>query len=301
MSRIAVTGAGGFVGRGLVPALRAAGHSVAALDSRVADVADPKQVTPDLFAHTDVVVHLAGLAHREDADAQALHAVNAAGAAHVARASAEARVGRLVLLSTALVHGNRTHGTPITESSPFAPADAYAESKLAGEDAARGVATSRGLELCILRPPLVHGPGAGGNVARLITWARRGRPLPGAAWHNRRSMVARANLAAAIAAAATHPAAAGRAFLVSDGPPVATGAFYAALCRALGRAPRRLPIPVAALRTGLAAAGKGRDLDRLLADFEVDAAAIRAALGWQPPVPWAAAVAESVRTAPASG
>ncbi len=292
MSRVAVTGAGGFVGRGLVPALRAAGHSVVALGRRDADVADPGAVTPDLFADTDAVVHLAGLAHRDDAAADALHAVNAGGADNVARAARSAGVARLILLSTALVHGPRTQGAPLTEASPLAPADAYAASKLAAERAVAAHARAGGLAVCVLRPPLIYGPDAGGNLARLAAWARRGLPMPTAVRNNRRSLLARANLVSAIGTALDHPGAAGRTFLVSDGPAVTTGELYAALCRAHGRRPRWLPVPGGPLRLGLRALGRGRDLARLLADFELDSGTIRAELNWSPPVPWSDAATQ---------
>jgi UDP-glucose 4-epimerase len=282
MSRIAITGAGGFIGRALVPALKAQGHDVRALHRAEMDVAEPESVTPDLFVATDTVIHLAGMAHSDSADEERLHAVNAAGAGRTARAAARAGVARFVLVSTALVHGSATHGAPVTEKSPLRPDSAYAASKLAGERAVQTMAADTGMSVCVLRPPLVHGPGAGGNIARLAAWARRGWPLPAAAKNNRRSVIEVDNLVSALRCVATHPNAAGEIFLVSDGPPVSTADLYASLSRDAGRRARFLPIPSTIMRLGLATVGRSRDFQRLMADFEVDSDRITHKLGWRP-------------------
>jgi nucleoside-diphosphate-sugar epimerase len=210
-------------------------------------------------------------------------AVNAAGSAALARAARTAGVRRLVLLSTTTVYGDRSHGRPFDESSPPAPATPYAQSKLEAEQLVAGILKGSPTELVVLRPPLVYGPGAKGNFARLVRLVQRGIPLPLGSVRNKRSLVFVDNLADAIMRALDHPAATGRTYVVSDGEDVSTPDLIARLAAALGRQPRLFAVPPALLRLVGALLGRGDEIGRLLDDMAVDSSRIRTELGWRPP------------------
>ncbi len=316
MRRVLVTGAAGFIGRGLCPALAAAGWTVRAALRRPAVEglagAEPVvvgEIGPDTdwraaLAESDAVIHLAARVHvmRETApDAlAAFRRVNTAGTERLARQSAAAGVRRLILVSSIKVNGERTGGertggertggertgdTPFTPDDPPAPADPYGVSKHEAEQALLATATATGLEAVVVRPPLVYGPGVGGNFAALLRLVDRGIPLPLASVANRRSLVGRTNLADLLIRCLDHPAAAGRVFLAADGSEWSTPALIRALARALGRPARLLPCPPLLLRLAGRVTGRGAAVGRLCESLWIDGSAARTALGWQPPLP----------------
>ena len=242
--RVHVTGAGGFVGRALVPELLRRGHEVI-----------------DAIGRAEAVVHLAAIAHRR-ASREQLDEVNVRLAARVGREAA-AQGARLVFLSSVKVHGEESHA-PITEHSPLAPQDAYAMSKVRAEDLLGAIP---GLRLAVLRPPLVYGPGVKANFLALMRAIARGWPLPLGAIDNRRSFIYVGNLADAI----VRCLGAEGTYLVSDGEPVSTPSLCRELGAALGRPARLVPFPGALLPR------------KLRASLEVDDRAIRERLGWRPP------------------
>jgi nucleoside-diphosphate-sugar epimerase len=200
-------------------------------------------------------------------------------------------VRRFVFLSSIKVNGEATHGRAFTADDTPHPEDAYGISKREAEDALHDIADRTGLEVVVLRPPLVYGPGVKGNLRALMRAIDRGIPLPLASIANRRSLVGIDNLIPAIALAATHPAAAGRTFLVSDGEDLSTPQLVRAIASGLGRRARLLPCPVALLRLAGRVTGRSAAVDRLASSLEVDASALRQALGWQPLVPPAVGLA----------
>jgi nucleoside-diphosphate-sugar epimerase len=237
--KVYVTGAGGFIGRHLVPALEHAGH----------------EVQPAL-AGADVVVHLAGIAHRK-ASAVELQEVNVRLPERLAR-----QAPRFVFMSSVKVHGEQS-SRPFTEAAPLDPRDAYAESKARAEDALRAIA---GLKLAVLRPPLVYGPRVKANFLSLMRAVARGWPLPLASIENRRSLIYVGNLVDAINRCLTLEG----TYLVSDGAPVSTPALCREIAEALGTRARLVPFPSALLP------------EKLAASLEVDDAAFRRA-GWRAP------------------
>lgn len=286
--RCVITGAGGFVGRALLPFLAGRGWQVEGWsrnDGFDLDAAGSGADWRRRLAGADAVVHLAARVHQlhEDGDAQLQRylRVNRDGTARLAEAAGAAGVGRFILLSTAKVFGEGGDG-PYGEASPPAPRGAYAASKLAAEQALVEAAGCRGMEFVIIRPPLVYGRGVGGNFLRLQRIAALGLPLPLASVANRRDLVALDNLTDLIALALEHPAAAGRALLCSDGRPYALPELIAAMRRAAGRRPGLLPCPPPLLR------GAGRLLlgeaavARLLDNFELDIGETCRMLGWSP-------------------
>ena len=296
---ILVTGASGFVGRALLARLALEGYRVRGAvrrpDTALAAGAEPVAIgdlmhAPDwrsTLAGVDLVVHLAARAHVLDErspDAFALYrAANTLPTLRLAEAAAAAGVRRLVFVSSVRVHGSRTAGPPVDESSPLEAEDPYGRSKADAERGLAEIARASRLEVVVLRPPLVYGPGARGNFARLARAVARGVPLPFGAVRNRRSLVYVGNLADAIVRSVAHPAAAGRTFMVSDGEDVSTAELVRRIARALGRPPRLVPIPPALLRAVGALAGRGGDVARLLDDLVVDSTLLRRTLGWNPP------------------
>lgn len=300
MSRVLVTGGSGFVGRRLCAMLLEAGYEVA-LTSR-----DPGAHLPDVETRpiapldettdwsraldgVDRVVHLAARVHvMKETAADPLsefRRANTAGTRRLALAAATAGVRRLVFLSTIKVNGESTSASrPFHESDPPQPLDPYGVSKWEAEQALAEVAARTGLETVILRPPLVYGPGVGGNFLRLLDLCRKGWPLPLGAVDNRRSLVHVANLASAIRVCLESPLAAGRVFLVRDGLDVSTAELIRRLSQALGRRTILPAVPPGLLRLAGTITGKSAAVSRLLDSLVVDDREIRQRLCWTPPV-----------------
>jgi UDP-glucose 4-epimerase len=270
--RIAVTGASGFVGGALARTLAEGGHEVRPLDrSTIGDLGDATD-WPRHLAGMDAVVHLAGLAHTRGVEAQRLRKVNVEASLALGRAAAASGV-RMVFMSTIKVLGEETGDLPLTEQSPIAPQDAYARAKAVAEQGLRDIA---GLRLCVVRPPLVYGPGVRANFLALVRAIAGGWPLPLASIRNRRSLIGVGNLAHAVTRCLESPSASGKTFLVADGPPVSTPDLCRAIGEAAGRGARLLPCPPALLEL----APSMRKLTRSLV---ADDSEIRRALGWLPP------------------
>ena len=277
--RITVTGASGFIGRVLVPALASRGHAVRPLGREVlGDIARNSDWAQSV-ADTGAVVHLAALAHRRGVGEARLHAVNVNAPAALGKAAAEAGI-RLIFLSSVKALGEETAGAPYVDSSPAAPRDAYGRVKA---DAERSLRAIEGLKLTILRPPLVYGPGVKGNFLALLRAVDRGWPLPLGSVRNRRSLIYVGNLVEAIVRCVEAPEAMGRTYLVSDSEPVSTPVLIRALARALGRPARLVPFPPGLLELAGSILGRGEAVKRLTRSLEVDDSAIRRELGWRPP------------------
>ncbi len=311
MRRVLITGANGFVGQNLCVALRKAGYAVrGAVRSEVND--DDRWSHGELFFigdigsgtdweealdSIDVVVHLAGRAHilRETAKdplAEFLR-VNAIGTERLARAAANAHVRRFIFISSIGVNGNVTDSSPFSEEDQPRSHNAYAVSKLEAEQALHRVAQETGLEVVIVRPPLVYGPGVGANFLRLLRLVQKGVPLPFGSINNQRSLVYVGNLVDAIIACLEHPAAAGQTYLVSDGEDVSTPELIRRIATSLGRPARLLPVPPALLRFAGQLTGKSAQVERLLDSLVIDSSKIRRELGWTPPFTMEQGLAET--------
>lgn len=297
---ILVTGATGFVGHRLCTKLLAEGWSVrgtllpdevlAALppDVEPALVEPLGPETPWQHALTgiDTVVHLAARVHVMDDRAadplQIFREVNRNGTVQLAREAVAAGVKRLVFVSSIKVNGEESPA-PYHAASPFNPQDPYGISKMEAELGLRSIEAETGLEVVIVRPPLVYGPGVKANFLRMMQVVQRGFPLPLASISNRRSLIYVGNLADALAACATHPEAAGQSFPVSDGEDVSTPELLQ-LCAVALKAPLRLvPCPVTLLRLAGKVTGRMAAVERLTGSLTIDTSAIRHKLGWQPP------------------
>ena len=304
--RVLVTGANGFVGAAAVRRLLQGGTCEVrrALRSATPAAHDPS-AGPDTVAvgdidgatdwraaldGVDVVVHTAARVHmmRESASdpLTAFRRVNTEGSLNLARQTVDAGVRRLVFISSVKVNGEATPpGQPFRPQDPaLRPDDPYGISKFEAEQGLREVAAATGLEIVVIRPVLVYGPGVRANFESMMKWVARGVPLPlGAIRANRRSLVGIDNLADLIACCAVHPAAAGEVFFAADGEDVSTTELLTRVGTALGKPARLLPAPAELLQAGARLIGRGADAQRLCGSLQVDISTNARLLGWHPP------------------
>lgn len=289
---VLVTGSNGFVGAAVALALHEAAVEVRPCSRRDVGQINGQTDWSSVLNAVSSVVHCAARAHvmREHAaDALAAYReVNVAGTMRLAQQAAAAGVQRLVFLSSIKVNGEATTAfQPFTERDVPAPEDAYGQSKLEAEQALLALAAQTGMEVVIIRPPLVYGPGVKGNFAGMARAVQRGLPLPLGAVHNQRSLVALDNLVSLVLLCADRdrsPQAANQVFVVADGEDVSTSTLLRKVARAAGRPSRLLPVPVSWLRAGASLLGKRAVADRLLGNLQVDATKARTLLGWRPVV-----------------
>lgn len=297
---VLVTGATGFVGRplcekllktfGLVRGSVWIAEPATCLPAGVQlapiEAIGPATDWSEALTGIDTVVHLAARVHVMDDTSEdpleAYRQVNVSGTENLARQSVANGVRRLVFISSVKVHGEESDVT-YTEENALSPQDPYGVSKLEAEVALKRIAKNTGLEVVIIRPPLVYGPGVKANFLRLLGTVERGIPLPLASIDNRRSLVYLGNLIDAISLCATHPKAAGQAFLVSDGDDVSIPDLIRRLASALERPARLLPCPTTLMRLAGRMLSKASAVDRLVGSLTVDSSKINRELGWQPP------------------
>lgn len=298
---VLITGANGFVGhsacaRALADGMQVWGATRRAvpLPSGVVAVVVPGLGSPGGWVAgltgCDAVLHAAARVHvMNDSVADPLiefRRVNVDGTLHLARQAAAAGVRRFVFVSSVKVNGEGTAaGHPFTAADAPAPQDPYGISKMEAEQGLRQIAADTGMEVVVVRPPLVYGPGVKANFATLMRWLQRGIPLPlGAVTDNRRSLVALDNLVDLLITCIDHPAAAHQTFLVSDGEDLSTTGLLRRMGQAMGTPARLIPVPPALLRLGAAALGQGDMAQRLLGSLQVDITHTRQTLGWTPPI-----------------
>jgi nucleoside-diphosphate-sugar epimerase len=303
MSRVLVTGASGFVGRALVPALVTSGYDVrAAVRHTPAPFAPPVEVATQgdlgayvdwqpLMAEVDFVVHLAGIAHTGSGVTEARYdCVNHLATAALAEAARTTRVKRVVFVSTIRAQTGPRSGYILTEADAPRPTDPYGHSKLAAE-----IALARsGADFTVLRPVLVYGPGVKGNLRALVRLATLPVPLPCGAFPNLRSVLSVYNLVAAIAHVLRHAASGGQTYVVADLQPVSLADIVTALRAGLGKAPRLLAVPPGLIRLGLTVLGRSRTWDQLEGQLVVDPDKLITA-GWRPDLHTTAGLAAMAR------
>ena len=235
------------------------------------------------------VLHCAARVHvMADASANPLdefRRVNVQGTLALARQSAAAGVRRFVFISSIKVNGESTQaGQPFTADDMPAPLDAYGISKMEAEQGLRKLSSQTGMEVVMIRPPLVYGPGVKANFAAMMRGLQRGLPLPLGAIYNQRSLVALDNLVDLIVTCISHPAAANQTFLVSDGEDVSTTELLRRMGQALGKPARLLPVPASWLQLAATVVGKRGVAQRLCGSLQVDIEKTRQLLDWTPPL-----------------
>lgn len=298
--KLLLTGASGFVGGAVLAASQSRGMSVRSVFRSDAPVAEGDAVTVSSLAadtdwsvavsNIDVVIHCAARVHvMHDAEVDplmAFRAVNVDGTLNFARQSAFAGVKRFVFISTVKVNGECTQpGIPYTAHDAPAPEDAYGISKAEAEAGLRLLSDETGMEVVIIRPPLVYGPGVKGNFSSLLRLVARGLPLPlGSATTNRRSLVGLDNLVDLILTCVDHPMAANQTLLVSDGEDLSTAALLRRIGKSLNRSTRLIPVPVSILIIASRLLGKSSIAQRLLGSLQVDISKTCTLLNWKPPV-----------------
>ncbi|KWA01540.1 NAD-dependent dehydratase [Burkholderia cepacia] len=300
MTRIVVTGANGFVGRAVCRLALAAGHTVTALVRRpggcVAGVREWVHDAPDFAGlvdawpadlEADCVIHLAARVHvmrdeSPDPDA-AFEATNVAGTLRVAEAADAHGTRRFVFASSikAVAEGDR--GVPLAEDVTPAPEDPYGRSKLRAEQALAQFGLHAGVDVVIVRPPLVYGPGVRANFLKMMDVVSRGLPLPLGAIAARRSLVYVDNLADALLRCAIDPRAAGECFHVADDDAPSVAGLLRMVGDALGRPARLFPVPVTVLLALGRLTGRSAAVDRLTGSLQLDAGRMKRVLDWQPP------------------
>ena len=256
----------------------------------------------DCLLNVTVVVHCAARVHVMQDDAadplREYRNANVLGTMTLARQAAAAGVRRFVFLSSIKVNGEMTGpGRSFRADDAPAPEDAYAISKWEAEQALLALANETGMEVVIIRPPLVYGPGVKGNFASMLRWVAHGVPLPlGAVRDNRRSLVALDNLVELIVTCIVHRAAVNEVFLAGDGEDLSTAGLIERLAAAMGRPARLVSIPTRWIEWGASLLGKKALGQRLLASLQVDIGKTRRLLDWSPPI----SVDEGLRRAVAS-
>lgn len=301
--KILLTGANGFVGMNLSYALSQAGAYELVLPVR-----SPPNNSSLTYSHienidantywsahlneVDVVIHLAGIAqvmHSSSAKDETkvlsqYHSVNVEGTLNLAKQAIEAGVKRFIFLSSIKVNGEQTSpNTPFTENDTPAPQDPYAQSKWQAEQVLQALAHDSKLEVVIIRPPLIYGPGVKGNFAKLFSLIQSGVPLPFASLYNQRSMVSTDNLSDFIKVCLTHPAAAHQVFLISDGDDMSTSTLLHKMATAMNKPSRLFRVPMRIFNICAQLIKKEAVFYRLFGSLQVDLAKAQSRLGWKPP------------------
>ena len=293
-----MTGAAGFIGKALCHGLAARGHDVLGLTRGRSEARPGIEVRPigDIGPSTDWSYHLRAVETVIHLADRGTPEVARHAAAALARAAAAGGVRRLVYMSSVRAMGAATRpGAPFRAADPPSPCDAYGRAKLMREKSLLAIAQQTGLDLVILRPPLVYGPNVKANFRALIRLAATGLPLPFARIDNRRSLIFLDNLVDAAARAAIDPAAAGRVLLLRDTADLSTGELVRMLAAGLGRRVRFFAVPDPAFALSRAIPALGPLAARLTLSLQVDDSATRALLDWEPPVPAEIGLATTAR------
>lgn len=301
MNRVLVTGATGLVGRNLCKLLVSIGYEVIgttrsrisdseSLDFElrtIGDIGDDVDWGPILDG-IDYVVHLAARVHvMRDAEKDPLAAfrrVNVRGTEQMLRHEGMRGVRRFVYLSSVKVHGEEMTDAPFSASDRLMPVDPYGQSKLEAEQQVEAVGTELGIETVIIRPPLVYGPGVGGNFVRLLEIVDKGIPLPFGWIENSRSLVSVDNLCDLIRECLANCAASGKRFLVSDDNDVSTPDLIRLIAASMSRPARLVPVPVPILTLAAKLLGQSGEMSRLIGSLQVDIEETMRTLNWRPPV-----------------
>lgn len=300
--KILVTGANGFVGSAVVnslvnnaditlrAAVRQEDHSLfAAVDIiQVADLAADTDWGAAL-ENIDVVIHTAARVHvMKDGATDPLaeyRQINVEGTLNLARQAVTAGVKRFIFISSIKVNGEETAlNSPFSGDDLPAPVDPYGLSKLEAEQGLQKIAAETGMEVVIIRPPLVYGSNVKGNFQTMMRWLDKGVPLPLGAIHNKRSLVALDNLVDLIVTCIDHPAAANQTFLAGDGEDLSTTELLQRMAKAMGKPARLVPVPVSILKLAATLLGKRAVAQRLCGSLQVDISKARDLLGWESPI-----------------
>lgn len=293
--KLLVTGATGFIGKALLANVVNRKFKVVAPARKPLSTLPDSVKMPlleelnnlprdcDWFDGCDTVVHIAAKAHVNNLSFEEYIQINSVCTLNLAALASNAGVKRFIFLSSIGVNG-------ISNTRPFdvddkpAPVEDYAVSKLEAEVGLKQIAVNTGMEVVIIRPPLVYGANAPGNFGKLANLAQKNLPLPLGAIYNKRSMVALDNLVDLIVTCIDHPKAANQTFLVSDDQDVSTTELLQLMTRAAGKKPWLIPVPMSWLKLAGKLTGKQAVIDRLCGNLQVDISHTKETLGWKPPI-----------------
>lgn len=311
MPRVLVTGGSGLVGSAVVKDLINAGFFVVAPSRKPLSISSPGLLNPPcgdidddldwlpMLSGVDAIVHCAARVHvMKDAasnPAESFHRTNVQATIRLAKSALIAGVKRFVFISSIKVNGESTSsGQKFSADGPNFPADHYASSKSEAECELLRLAASSSLEIVIVRPPLVYGPGVKANFLAMLRWAEKGIPLPLASVKNKRTLVGVKNLANFIMVCLLHPAAKNQIFLVGDRDPVSTPELLRVLGKAFGKSVAVYPFPVCVLRCAAFCVGRSNLMTRLCESLELDISKAKNLLGWEPPFSMQEEIARTV-------
>jgi nucleoside-diphosphate-sugar epimerase len=299
--KILLTGSTGFIGQALLVELLAQSYNVVAgvRSSKLAPfpvtvkniTVGPLSATTDwslAIRDINVVIHVAARAHILnvlDAEARSeFRKVNKEGTLNLAQQAVAAGVRRFIFISSIKVNGEATAlGQSFTANDEYIPTeDPYGLSKFEAEQGLLELAEESGMEVVIIRLPLVYGPRVKANFATMMKWMSSGIPLPFGAIHNQRSLVAVENVVSFIIHCIDHPKAANEVFLVSDGEDISTTELLRKVAHAFGKKPLLLPVPVSLMKFAAKLLGKSDVANRLFGSLQVDSSKARDLLGWKP-------------------
>jgi nucleoside-diphosphate-sugar epimerase len=313
LKRILITGASGFVGHSCAKTLQETNQydvclAVRSLDKLQVDQHDFARVPvgelslttrwEQALHHCDCVIHTAGRAHvmKENASnpLKEYRRVNVDGTLNLAKQAIDAGVRRFIFLSSIKVNGENSGGNPFRVEDKPSPKDPYGQSKHEAEEALRDLAKKSPLEVVIIRPPLIYGPGVKGNFRIMLQWLQKGYPIPVPKTMNKRSFVGLKNLIDLIQVCISHPNAANETFLISDGYDLSTTELFKRIGECMNKPARLLHAPFSGLSFLLKLAGKQSALDRLYGALQVDIEKNKKTLDWTPTHDFSSLLAETV-------
>ena len=299
MSKILITGATGFVGQALLNQLASQNNELVVAVRNISTKLSPeiKQVLvgdllPDTdwdnaLSNVDTVIHLAARVHimndtHSDPNTE-FKKINTDGTLNLARQAAKTGIKRFIYLSSIKVNGEFTQqGKPFRSRDEHIPTDPYGLSKYEAEQGLKIIALETGMEIVVIRPPLVYGPNVKANFLRMMHWINKSIPLPLGAIYNQRSLVALDNLVDLISVCVEHPAAANQTFLVSDDDDLSTTELLQRMAKALGKPARLIPVPSSVISVGATMLGKSDIAQRLCGSLQVDISHTKKTLDWKP-------------------
>lgn len=288
---ILISGSTGFVGQSLCTYLKAQAHTITTIDRK-----NPHQTF--LAGNYDCLINLAGRAHVMQEIAadvyQAYASINIDYSLKMASLAQKLNIKRLIFLSSIKVNGESSESPFTPESQPM-PVDCYGKTKLEAELSLQEFCAKNSIELVIIRPPLIYGPGVKANFKSLITLCKKRIPLPFGSINNKRSLISLENLNSFIDLCCRHPHAANQTFLISDDHDVSTTELISSIRAALDRSAFLLPTPSALLKLVLSMFGKSNLSERLLSNLQVDISKAKQLLGWQPAISFDEGIQRSVR------
>ncbi len=293
--KVAVTGANGFVGLALCQHLKTQGvdflpltrdpQIIAEIMSDSLSESSDERACKTALSGCDTLVHLAALTHQPStspfANLDKFRQINVDFSRKLALAAAKAGVRRIVFMSSIKVYGDPANGW-ITQDTETTPNDAYGQTKLEAEHALSDICQETGMELVIIRPPLIFAPHAKGNLASLLRAVRSQLPLPLANVHNRRDLLSLPNLCDLIFKCLSHPNATGQPWLACDGTPISSADIIRTLAHTHQLKARLIPAPQSWLRWGAALMSRQQQLQKLTGDLQIDSRRTQDALEWQP-------------------